>query len=163
MTIARPIPGWTPSTPPIVGERDGAQLDERTTIAVHFWAPWNGIDPQFDQHIRQFADQYASCVRFYSANIDLKENRKLCEQCQIVNVPTLCMRVNGVWQQPIVGCRTAAELAAEIETRLGGQVPLGPPQDADRIWRQMIAVALLGGGILIAALVVLSVFFLMLR
>ncbi len=161
MIIARPNPGWTPSTPPIVGESNLATLDERTTIAVHFWAPWNGIDPPFDELIRQLADRFASRVLFCSANIDLEENRGLCEQCQVMNVPALSIRVNGVWQQPIVGYRAnAEELATEIDARLSGQFPLGPPQDADRLWRQMIAATLLGGGILIAAVATLLAFIL---
>lgn len=157
MIIARPIPGWTPSTPPIVGKSCLASLDDQATIAVHFWAPWNGVDPPFDELLRQLAGRFASRVPFYSANIDLEQNRSLCELCQVLNVPVLSIRVNGVWQQPIVGCRaTAEELAAEIDSRLGGQLPLGPPQDADRLWRRGIAVTLLGAAILIAAVAVLQ-------
>src|SRR5690606_5335161 len=146
MSIARPIPGWIPTTPPLVGESDVAQLDDQTIIAVHFWAPWNGVDPPFDELLRQLADQYASRVRFYSANIDLEENLKLCQQCQVLNVPALSIRVNGVWQQPIVGCRaTADDLAAEIESRRMGQMPL---QRAGQAWFWPAAIGVLVAGAL---------------
>lgn len=147
MSIARPIPGWTPTTPPFVDESLVARLDDRTTIAVHFWASWNSVDPKFDEWLRQLTDRFASSMQFYSANIDLPENRVLCEQCQVLNVPTLSIRVSGQWQRPIVGCQPGAdELAKEIESRRMGRMPL---QRAGLAWFRLAAIGVLIAGALV--------------
>ena len=119
MDVARPIPGWTPSTPEVRGD-DLDQLARRhPAVVVHFWAPWNGVDPLTDRSIQAAAGRLAERVRFASCNIDLAENADLWHRYGLANVPSLLVLVGGRPRRLIVGHRSPDERVAEIETRLG--------------------------------------------
>jgi hypothetical protein len=120
MDIARPMPGWIPSTPSVRGEAMDDLAQRHSAIAIHFWAPWNGSDAPMDRSIQAIAERFAGRVAFYSCNVDLEDNRVLCKRCHIVTVPTLAIWASGELKKPIIGCGPDAEQrAAAIEARLG--------------------------------------------
>ena len=118
MAAIRPIPGWRPSTPDI-GCESFEDLDENSAaVAIHFWAPWNGVDPAMDQEIQQVADRFAGRVRFVSANIDTERGSELGARFGVANVPTIVVLASAAEPRLIVGHRGAEELATKIESKL---------------------------------------------
>ncbi len=89
--IARPIPGWKPTTPDIGRESLESLFDEHSALAIHFWAPWNGVDPLMDRGIQQIANQFANRVTFFSVNVDTERGVELAQRFGVATVPTLVM------------------------------------------------------------------------
>ena len=118
MTLSRPIPGWTPSTPEVLGPAIGDVTRQHPVIAIHFWAPWNGSDPLMDRSIRAIERGFDQRVYFASCNTELEVNGELLRRCGIVNIPALSVIVSGVPRRAIGGCREPEGLANEIESRL---------------------------------------------
>jgi thiol-disulfide isomerase/thioredoxin len=117
-SIPRPIPGWKPSTPAVTGRELSVLTQRYPAVAVHFWAEWDAHDVAMDERVQAVADQFRGRVHFVSCDVDLPENRELCERAQVVNVPLLQVFVGSRACQAIVGVRSAEDLALEIEKRL---------------------------------------------
>ena len=118
MPVPRPIPGWSPSTPEVHGSTLDNLMRLHSTIAVHFWAAWNGYDPLMDDSIRAIRSSFEGRVYFASCNTDLEENGELCRRCRLTNLPALVVFVSGTPRGPIIGFREPGPLSEEIEARL---------------------------------------------
>ncbi len=123
MDIARPVPGWSPSTPDVLGPFIDDVMRQYPTIAIHFWASWNGADPLMDRNIRAVQDGFAGRVHFASCNVDNEVNGELLRRLGVVTIPTLGVLVSGTPRRSIVGCVPPYLLAAEIESRLREPMP----------------------------------------
>ena len=118
MRSSRPITGWKPSTPPIASEELSELVSQHSAIAVHFWASWNGIDVLMDESVRAVIGQFEGRVYFTSCEIDLPENRELCDRCRFENIPAMGLFVGNQVSRPIIGLHSAEQLTREIEKRL---------------------------------------------
>ena len=118
MEVARPIPGWRPSTPAVGGRALDELVQQHPAIAVHLWAPWNGVDPLMDRSIQAVASQLAGRVYFVSCDVDTDEGAELCRRWGVVNVPALAVLLSGELRRFIVGYLPPEHLAGEIESRL---------------------------------------------
>ena len=118
--IARPIPGWKPTTPDIGRESLERLGDEHSALAIHFWAVWNGADPLMDRGIQQIANQFANRVKFFSANVDTECGMELQQRFGVCNVPTLVVLRPDIKPRLIVGYGGAEELADKLESLLLG-------------------------------------------
>ena len=126
MDVARPIPGWSPSTPEVRGAALDELAREHPVLVVHFWAAWNGVDPLTDRSIQAAAIRLSGRVRFVSLNVDLAENVELCRRYGLATVPTLLVLQDGRPRRLIVGHRGPDELVADIEARLADADPIKP-------------------------------------
>jgi thiol-disulfide isomerase/thioredoxin len=118
MEIARPIPGWIPSTPAVRSHEIDDLVHRHAVVAIHFWAPWNGVDPLMDQSIQAIASRFADRIGFFSCNVDLEENIELCQRFGIATIPALGILVPDRRPRLIIGHRKPEQLATEIETQL---------------------------------------------
>jgi thioredoxin-like negative regulator of GroEL len=129
--IARPIPGWKPSTPDLGQESLEDLCKEVGALALHFWASWNGVDPLMDRGIQQVADRFVGRVRFLSVDIDTERGIQLAKQFGVANVPTLVVMRTGAEPRLVIGCGNSEELATRIESKLLPQ----PRQPWWAFWR----------------------------
>jgi thioredoxin-like negative regulator of GroEL len=118
MDIARPIPGWSPSTPEVLWSTIDGVVKQHRVVAIHFWAPWDGHDPEMDRNIRTVEPRFEGRVFFASCNIDRDENAQLCRHCGVGNIPALGIIVDGSPRRAIIGVREPESLAHQIESRL---------------------------------------------
>jgi thioredoxin 1 len=116
--IARPIPGWKPAMPDIGHESLESLCNECAALAIHFWAPWNGVDPLMDRGIQQIANQFANRVTFFSANVDTERGAELAQRFGVCNVPTLVVLRFGSKPRLVIGCVGAEALADKLESFL---------------------------------------------
>jgi thioredoxin-like negative regulator of GroEL len=118
MGVPRPIPGWRPSTPEVSGLGIDELVRRHRATAVHFWAPWNGHDRLMDSSIRDVSGRFAGRLVFVSCNVDLGENRELCQRCRFKNIPALGLLAPGRPPALVVGYRDPETLAGAIESWL---------------------------------------------
>ncbi len=118
MNFARPIPGWSPSTPEVRGPAIDDLLRQNPAIAIHFWAAWNGVDPLLDRSIQEILDRFIGRLWFGACDVDLSENAELCGKFGVANIPAIGILVSGRSPKLIVGYRDPQRLALEIERRL---------------------------------------------
>ena len=116
--IARPIPGWKPSTTDIGEQSLEVLCEEYPVVAIHFWASWNGVDPVMDRGIQQIAERFAKRVRFFSVDADTERGVELAQLFGVVTVPSLVVLRSGAKPRMIVGCYDAEKLAAKVESQL---------------------------------------------
>ncbi|CAN5914424.1 hypothetical protein BH23PLA1_BH23PLA1_04930 [soil metagenome] len=116
--MTRPVPGWEPSTPGVRVGAIEALVQQHPAIAIHFWAPWNGVDPLMDRAIQHISKRFSGRVGFFSCNVDLEGNAELCRRFGVVNIPALGILMSGHPTQLIMGYRDPETLAGEIESRL---------------------------------------------
>lgn len=94
INIARPIPGWKPSAPPITGAEAPAVLAQHRVVVVHFWAVWNGHDPVADRELQPLREEFADRVYFCSCDVDHEPSWPFIRECGVLNVPTLACFVD---------------------------------------------------------------------
>ncbi len=100
---------WTPSTLPMT-DHDMS----RPHVVIHFWAPWNMCDREFDANLRPVVRRLQRQTAFRSINV----NSPLCAdaftQDDALNVPTLAFYNNGHRHHSTAGIRTTADIEDEI-------------------------------------------------
>jgi thiol-disulfide isomerase/thioredoxin len=133
-TIHRPISGWRPSTPEIVADGFASLAASHPTIAIHFWAEWNGVDPAMDQSVQEIAHRFADRVHFVSCNVDRPENQQLCKRVRVATVPTIAVFKKDELKGIVLGLREPEQLAAEIEKLLTTQ-----QTRASNLWRRLVS------------------------
>jgi thioredoxin 1 len=116
--IARPIPGWKPSTPDVGEKPLEIPRGDFSALVIHFWASWNGVDPLMDDCVQQVADRFSSRVKFASADVDSERGTGLVQQFGVATVPSLLILKSDAKPRMIVGYRDPEKLAADIESRL---------------------------------------------
>lgn len=116
--MPRPIPGWNPSTPDMRGQALDDLLRLHPAIVIHFWAPWNGIDPLMDLSIQGIAEEFDGRVWFGSCNVDLSENLTWCRRFGVANIPALGLSISGRPPKLLMGYRDSNRLAKEINSWL---------------------------------------------
>ena len=118
MLVERPLPGWRPSTPEIIGSEINVLTQRFPAVVIHFCAGWNSHDRTMDRMIVAIQEQSEGRVSFVSCDTDLPENANLCRRCRVVNIPALGVIVASEAQRTIIGLRQTAQLVGEIESRL---------------------------------------------
>lgn len=111
--------GWRPNTPPLTARDIPMALSDRPAMVVYFWAPWNGIDRLFAPVLDVIQTEYEEFMGFRSANVDDEELKAFCEECGVVNVPTLACFLGGRLIKTVVGARHEKDLRAEFAVLLG--------------------------------------------
>lgn len=127
MDVPRPIPSWKPSTPAVRGLTIEELVQQHPAVAIHFWAPWNGQDPLMDRSLQSISGRFAGRVVFVSCNVDLAENRELCQRCGFKNIPALGLLVSGQEPISVIGYRDPETLAGVIESWLNEPEPKRKP------------------------------------
>jgi len=126
MEFARPLPGWTPSTPTLTGGQIEELARKYPAVAVHFWAPWNGVDRLMDDSIQAVSNRFDERIFFASCNVDLPENSDICRRCRFANIAAVSVIKGDCVCDPIIGYRAPDQLVNEIEKRLVKPKPNKP-------------------------------------
>lgn len=83
---------------------------------VDFWAPWCIPCLMLSPTIDSLAKDYAGKVAFGKLNVD--ENRKACEECDVRAIPTLLFFKNGKLTDRMVGVAPRADIEEKIRKYL---------------------------------------------
>lgn len=108
---------FRPSCPAVTARSIDEILETNFAVVVHFWAAWNKHDFQMDSYINRLRGGFAD-VCFVSCDVDLPENRTLCERCGVTNIPNLTLFVSGERRRGIVGLRPIDALRKKLEVHL---------------------------------------------
>lgn len=100
---------WVPSTLPLT-EEDLA----KEHLVIHFWAPWNMYDREFDTHLRPVVRRLHRSVAFRSVNIDLPSCTTDLARNEVLNVPSLAFYNHGKRHHTTVGVRPATDIECEV-------------------------------------------------
>lgn len=94
--------------------KDFSKITNEETI-VDFWAEWCGPCKTFSPIFNEISDMYPS-VNFIKINVD--ENQELCQELEIMSIPTLQFYSNNVLHSEIVGVITKNELIQFINENI---------------------------------------------
>jgi|GEM_PF-1964512 len=101
---------WIPSTLPMTDD------DMRKPhVVIHFWAPWNIYDREFDDNIRLITQRLRNDVAFRSMNVDLPSCANAFTLDDVLTVPSLAFYNVGKRHHTTVGVRPTAEIEREIK------------------------------------------------
>ncbi len=81
-------------------------------VLVDFWAPWCGPCKMMAPVLEKIVDSFKGKLKVAKLNTD--ENQDLAVKYQITGIPCLIVFKNGTEAQRLVGYRTEAELAKEL-------------------------------------------------
>lgn len=114
----RPIPGWRPSTPPIIASNFDDIVRSHSVVAIHFWAQWNGVDPPFDLCIQSLPTETKHEVHFVSCDVDDPDTKAICCNFDVVNIPFLGIIVDGERREGTMGLCDPQALEVLLRCRL---------------------------------------------
>ena len=100
---------------------DAEVLQSALPVVVDFWADWCGpckmMAPVLEQLERDFSvKEYRGQVKFLS--VDVEHHRKLAEDRNVMNLPTLMIFENGVAKEKVVGYRKYGDLKRYLKEKL---------------------------------------------
>lgn len=100
---------WVPSTMPM------AATDlVKPHVVVHFWAPWNMHDRDFDSKLQPVVARLQRSVAFRSINVDQPTCPDASTREDALNVPSLGFYSSGRRHRTMVGIRPSSEIEHEI-------------------------------------------------
>lgn len=100
---------WVPSTLPMTDDDMS-----KPHVVIHFWAPWNGYDREFDTNFRPVVRRLQRMAAFRSINVDLPLCTDAFTQDDVLNVPSLAFYNHGKRHHTTVGVRPTGDIESEI-------------------------------------------------
>lgn len=91
-------------------------LAENQPLVVDFWAPWCGPCKMMLPIVDEIANDYEGKVRVGKLNVD--ENPNVCEQFQIMNIPTMLFFKNSELVDRHVGACRKMDLEVKVNALL---------------------------------------------
>ena len=78
----------------ISGDKCFEVLDQDIYIVFYFGASWCGPCQQVLPKLDELSNKYdPNMIRFYKIDIDLEENKIICDKCQIKSVPSFFLNL----------------------------------------------------------------------
>lgn len=114
----RPVAGWAPTANPITDANYHQLFAAQRTLIIHFWAPWNGVDPPAHKELAK-AQRRLDGIAVYACNID--ENATLASELQIASIPSFVVVVEGKPTAPIIGLHSSTRLELDIRQRISSR------------------------------------------
>jgi thiol-disulfide isomerase/thioredoxin len=105
---------WEPAYRPLALAEVSGVAAAGGLLVVHFWAPWNGVDRQYNPALVPVREHFGGRAVFRSADVDEPAYAPLLHQWPVINVPTVAGLVAGACVETVVGLLPAAELATRV-------------------------------------------------
>lgn len=106
---------WTPSSPALSAETFVSTLQRHPFVAIHFWAPWNGYDREFDKRLARLREEFGTQIVFRSVNVDDAGLAAVCVTAPVLNVPALGIWRHGLRDRVLIGLRDEDSLRRILE------------------------------------------------
>lgn len=107
-------PAWRPTPPAVTGHDLEVLIASPGLVAVHVWAPWNGVDRSFDAALAPLRAEFADLVAFRALDVDTIGASDVLARHGCTCVPWLGIWSRGRLLGHVAGYRPTRALRAAL-------------------------------------------------